>query len=209
MATKTDNIAKPQENKNQGNKIQGNKIQGNKRFRTADITYIGVAVALIAVCSWISIPTTIPFTLQTFAVMLTVLLLGGMRGTIAIIVYILLGAVGVPVFSGFTGGIAKLMGPTGGFIVGFLGTALVMWAFEKFLGKKLWVHITAIVLGLAVCYAFGTLWFMKIYTADDGSKATLAMALSACVIPYLIPEVIKIVLALTLGTNKAIHDVIQ
>lgn len=204
MATKTDNIAKPQENK-----TQENKIQGNKRFRTADITYIGVAVALIAVCSWISIPTTIPFTLQTFAVMLTVLLLGGMRGTIAIIVYILLGAVGVPVFSGFTGGIAKLMGPTGGFIVGFLGTALVMWAFEKFLGKKLWVHITAIILGLAVCYAFGTLWFMKIYTADDGSKATLAMALSACVIPYLIPEVIKIVLALTLGTNKAIHDVIQ
>ncbi len=204
MATKTDNIAKPRENK-----TQENKIQGKKRFRTADITYIGVAVALIAVCSWISIPTTIPFTLQTFAVMLTVLLLGGMRGTIAIIVYILLGAVGVPVFSGFTGGIAKLMGPTGGFIVGFLGTALVMWAFEKFLGKKLWVHITAIVLGLAVCYAFGTLWFMKIYTADDGSKATLAMALSACVIPYLIPEVIKIVLALTLGTNKAIRNVIQ
>ena len=180
-----------------------------KIFHTIDITYISAAVALITICSWISIPTTIPFTLQTFAVMLAVLLLGGMRGTIAITVYILLGAVGVPVFSGFTGGIARLMGPTGGYIIGFLGTALVMWAFEKILGKKLWVYITAIILGLVVCYTFGTVWFIKLYTADDGSKATLAMALSACVIPYLIPEVIKVVLALTIGTNKAVRNVIQ
>ncbi len=194
MAAKTDDIAKSSE---------------KKFFRTIDITYIGAAVALITVCSWISIPTTIPFTLQTFAVMLTVLLLGGMRGTIAITVYILLGAVGAPVFSGFSGGIGKLMGPTGGYIIGFLGTALVMWGFEKFLGKKLWINIAAIVLGLIVCYAFGTMWFVKLYTADDGSKATLAMALSWCVIPYLIPEVIKVVLALTLGTNKAIRSVIQ
>ncbi len=185
------------------------RSKDKKIFHTIDITYIGAAVALITVCSWISIPTTIPFTLQTFAVMLAVLLLGGMRGTIAITVYILLGAVGVPVFSGFTGGIAKLMGPTGGYIIGFLGTALVMWAFEKILGKKLWVYITAIILGLVVCYTFGTMWFIKLYTADDGSKATLAMALSACVIPYLIPEVIKVVLALTIGTNKAVRNVIQ
>ena len=194
MAAKTDKIEKPSE---------------KKIIRTLDITYIGAAVALITICSWISIPTTIPFTLQTFAVMLTVLLLGGMRGTIAIIVYILLGAVGVPVFSGFSGGIGKLMGPTGGYIIGFLGTALVMWGFEKFLGKKLWINIAAIVLGLIVCYALGTMWFIKLYTADDGSKATLAMALSWCVVPYLIPEVIKVVLALTLGTNKAIRSVIQ
>ncbi|MCR5010937.1 MAG: biotin transporter BioY [Lachnospiraceae bacterium] len=185
------------------------RSKDKKIFHTIDITYIGAAVALITVCSWISIPTTIPFTLQTFAVMLAVLLLGGMRGTIAITVYILLGAVGVPVFSGFTGGIARLMGPTGGYIIGFLGTALVMWAFEKILGKKLWVYITAIILGLVVCYTFGTMWFIKLYTADDGSKATLAMALSACVIPYLIPEVIKVVLALTIGTNKAVRNVIQ
>ena len=185
------------------------KTPEKKTLRTIDITYIGAAVALITVCSWISIPTTIPFTLQTFAVMLTVLLLGGMRGTIAITVYILLGAVGAPVFSGFSGGIGKLMGPTGGYIIGFLGTALVMWGFEKILGKKLWVYIAAIVLGLIVCYTFGTMWFIKLYTADDGSKATLAMALSWCVIPYLIPEVIKIVLALTIGTNKAIRSVIH
>ena len=185
------------------------RSKDKKIFHTIDITYIGAAVALITVCSWISIPTTIPFTLQTFAVMLTVLLLGGMRGTIAITVYILLGAVGAPVFSGFSGGIGKLMGPTGGYIIGFLGTALVMWGFEKILGKKLWVYIAAIVLGLIVCYTFGTMWFIKLYTTDDGSKATLAMALSWCVIPYLIPEVIKIVLALTIGTNKAIRSVIH
>ena len=76
---------------------------------TKDLVYIALAAVLICVCSWISIPMAVPFILQTFAVFCVLELLGGRRGTIAVCVYILLGAVGLPVFSGFTGGIGKLL----------------------------------------------------------------------------------------------------
>ena len=80
-------------------------ITEKKGFTTQDITYIGLFTVLIAICSWISIPTTVPFTLQTLGVFLTIGLLGGKRGTISIIIYIVLGAVGLPLFAGFSGGV--------------------------------------------------------------------------------------------------------
>ena len=79
-------------------------------LRTVDVAYIGMFVAVMAICSWISIPATVPFTLQTFAVFMAVGLLGGKRGTIAVVTYVLLGAVGAPVFAGFAGGIGALLG---------------------------------------------------------------------------------------------------
>ena len=108
------------------------------KIRTQDIAYIAIFTALMAVCSWISIPTAIPFTLQTMAVVLAVGLLGGKRGTLAVTAYVLLGAVGAPVFANFSGGIGILLGQTGGYILGFIGSALVIWAMERFLGGKLW-----------------------------------------------------------------------
>ncbi|MEI3229118.1 MAG: biotin transporter BioY [Lachnospiraceae bacterium] len=90
------------------------------RNKTRDMVYIAIFAVLIAICSWISIPTTVPFTLQTFAVFLAVGVLGGKRGTLSILIYLLLGAIGVPVFAGFTGGIGIVLGTTGGYIIGFL-----------------------------------------------------------------------------------------
>ena len=98
------------------------------------MAYIGLFAVVIAICSWISIPTVVPFTLQTFAVFLAVAVLGGKRGTLSVIVYVLLGAVGLPVFSGFKGGIGVLLNTTGGYIIGFIFSALLMWAFEKAFG---------------------------------------------------------------------------
>ena len=95
-----------------------------KQFRVVDLTYMAVCAALIAVCSWISIPAAVPFTLQTFAVFCVLGLLGGKRGTVSILVYILLGAIGLPVFSGFNGGIGALLGTTGGYIIGFIFVGL-------------------------------------------------------------------------------------
>lgn len=95
------------------------------------MAYIGLFAVVIAICSWISIPTVVPFTLQTFAVFLTVSVLGGKRGTLSVIIYVLLGAVGLPVFSGFKGGVGALLNTTGGYIIGFIFSALIMWAFEK------------------------------------------------------------------------------
>ena len=108
-----------------------------RRMDTRDITMIAVCTAMMVICSWISIPATVPFTMQTFGVFLCVGLLGGRRGTLAVSVYLLLGAVGLPVFSGFTGGIGHLFGATGGYIIGFLFSALVMWLIERLHGRSI------------------------------------------------------------------------
>ena len=102
------------------------------------LVYIALFVAIIAVCSWISIPTPIlvPFTLQTFAVFVTAGLLGTKRGTTAVVVYMLLGIIGVPVFSQFRSGLGILLGNTGGYLIGFLFTALAVGIITKIFGKK-------------------------------------------------------------------------
>ena len=151
----------------------------------------------MAICAWISIPGQIPFTLQTMGVFLAVGLLGGKRGTVAVLVYILMGAVGLPVFSGFAGGLGKLLGMTGGYIVGFLVSALLMWAMEALFGSKKWVLPVSMVVGLIACYAFGTAWFMVVYTSSKGA-ITLGAVLGMCVIPYIIPDAVKIAVALLL-----------
>ena len=168
-----------------------------KKMKTLDMVYIALFACLMAICAWISIPGQIPFTLQTMGVFLAVGLLGGKRGTLAVLVYILMGAVGLPVFSGMSGGIGKLLGMTGGYIVGFLFSALIMWAMEALLGKKLWVLALSMVAGLIVCYAFGTGWFLVVYTSSKGA-ITLGAVLGMCVLPYIIPDLIKIALALVL-----------
>lgn len=168
-----------------------------EKWKTLDLAYIGMFVALMAVCSWINIPTTVPFTLQTFAVFATVAILGMKRGTIAVLVYIILGAVGVPVFAGFSGGFGTLLGTTGGYIIGFLFTALITGGIIKAFGKKTWVMAAAMVLGLVACYAFGTVWFICVYTSTK-SAVGIMTALSWCVIPFIIPDLCKIALAILL-----------
>lgn len=165
--------------------------------KTYDLVYIALFAVLIAICAWISVPTTVPFTLQTFGIFLTVGLLGGKRGSMAVLVYILLGAAGIPVFSGFTGGIGRLLGNTGGYIVGFLASALVMWALEKVMGRKTWALAVQMVLGLIACYAIGTVWFMVVYSGTSGTVGLMTV-LGWCVIPFIIPDLIKIALALVL-----------
>lgn len=168
-----------------------------KKLTTKDMVYIAMFACLMAICAWISIPGQIPFTLQTMGVFLAVGLLGGRRGTLAILVYVLMGAIGLPVFSGFAGGFGKLLGATGGYIVGFLFSALIMWAMEAIPGKKKWVLPLSMVLGLLACYAFGTAWFLVVYTKSKGA-ISLAAVLGMCVIPYIIPDAVKIACALVL-----------
>ena len=173
--------------------------------KTLNLILIALMAALMAVCSWISIPAAeAPFTLQTFAVFTAIGLLGGRRGTIAVAVYILLGAVGLPVFAGFTGGPGRLLGTTGGYIIGFLFSALVMWCTEKLLGAKLPALTIAMVLGLITCYAFGTAWFVLVYTSTKGAVGILT-ALGWCVFPYIIPDLIKIALAAIVITKLRPH----
>lgn len=173
------------------------KTVNKSKWSTLDMAYIAVFAVLIAICSWISIPTVVPFTLQTFAVFAAVGILGGRRGTLAVLVYILLGAIGIPVFAGFSGGVGVLFGTTGGYILGFLLTGLLYWGLTKALGEKLPIMILSMVLGLVVCYAFGTAWFMVVYAKMSGAIG-IGTALSWCVIPFIIPDLCKIALAVAL-----------
>lgn len=164
------------------------------KLSVRDLCYMAFGVALISVCSWISVPAAVPFTLQTFAVCLITALLGLRLGMWTVSGYILLGAVGVPVFSGFRGGPGALLGTTGGYIVGFLFTALIVGLAVRRFGRKLPVLLGGMALGILVCYAFGTAWFMLVYARSTG-PVSLAAALGWCVLPYLLPDAGKIILA--------------
>ncbi len=165
-----------------------------ERRGARDLAYVAIGVAMLTVCAWTSIPLTIPITLQTFAICLVAALLGTRLGLWTVAVYILLGAVGVPVFSGFRGGMGALLGTTGGYIIGFLFTALVVGLAVDRLGRKTPVLILSMVIGVLICYAFGTAWFVLVYTKSSGGIG-IVTALSWCVFPYLIPDGVKIVLA--------------
>lgn len=168
-------------------------------MKIKDLTLCAVFAALMAVCAWITIPLPgVPFTMQTFALFLTLTLLGGMRGTVVCVVYLLLGAVGLPVFSGFRGGMGALLGATGGYIWGFLATALIYWYLTRVFGNSFRVQLTALVLGLAACYALGSGWFMLVYLRAD-KAITFWAVLAKCVIPFIIPDLAKLSLALLLG----------
>jgi len=152
------------------------------------LIFCAVAVALIGVCAWVQIPFAVPFTLQTFGICCALLILGGKGGTVAVLVYLCTGAVGLPVFSGFGGGIGKLLGPTGGYLLGFLPMCLFYWALEKQLPPWLLLAV-----GTLLCYACGTLWFSHVYAV------TLWAALAKCVVPFLLPDGLKIALALAVA----------
>lgn len=180
----------------------------NTKVRTTNqpllyLVYTAVFTALIAVCSQISIPTpTVPFTLQTFAVFMAGGLLGWKRGTLSVIIYILLGIVGIPVFAEFSGGLGVLLGMTGGYIIGFIFTTLIVGFMCEKLGRKLWVLALSMALGLAVCYAFGTVWFMVVYSRNV-EQIGLAAAIGLCVVPYLLFDAAKIVVASILVNRLA------
>lgn len=176
------------------------------RAATVTVAYIAVAVALNVVCAWLTVPAVIPFTMQTFAVFFALCFLGGAGGTAVIAVYLAMGLVGLPVFSGFRGGVVALMGPTGGYLVGFLASALLYWLGAALLRDKahsLLVQAVLCALGLLVCYLLGTVWFIYVYHAVDG----WAKALTLCVVPYVLPDACKIALAVLVAkaVRRATH----
>lgn len=161
-------------------------------IKAKNMALCGLFAALLALCAWLSFPLgDAMITLQTFGIFLCLGILGGKRGTISILVYLLLGAVGLPVFSGFRGGIGTLLGVTGGYLTGFLFCGLTYWLLTTVLPKY---PLLAMVTGLFVCYCFGSIWYYYMYTAA-GSSATLGFIVMKCILPYLLPDAIKLLLA--------------
>ena len=162
-------------------------------MKAKNMALCGLFTAILTVCAWISIPVgDMVITLQTFAVFLTLGLLGGKNGTVTMLVYLLLGAVGAPVFSGFRGGLGALLGTTGGYLFGFMLTCLAYWLLTSFQNSPV-MRLIAMALGLVLCYGCGSWWYMTRYL--DSGAITLGLVLARCVLPYLIPDAVKLGLA--------------
>ena len=171
-------------------------------FSVRAITYCGLFAAGITLCAWLYIPFgPIGFTLQTFALFLALFTLGGKWGSMAFFVYLLMGAVGLPVFSGFRGGMGALFGATGGYIWGLALAGPLYWLLTRLFGPK--AAIPSAFLGMLLCYLLGTLWFFAMYSENSGLWAVLLN----CVVPYVLPDAIKIFLAYTL--SKRLRAVIE
>ncbi|MBR4703411.1 MAG: biotin transporter BioY [Oscillospiraceae bacterium] len=170
------------------------KNRNNARSLHAAVT-IAMTAVVICVCSWLTVPFTVPFTMQTFAVFAALLLLGGKQGLMAIGLYLLLGLVGLPVFSGFRGGPGHLLGPTGGYLLGFLFTGLYVLLIEGVLPRLRWLpRVLLLAAGLVPCYLAGTLWFVAVMGAQ-GKETGFLSALMLCVVPYILPDIAKLLLA--------------
>ena len=162
-------------------------------MKIKDITLISLMAALMCMLAPISLPLgSIPISLSTFAVYIAAGILGNKRGTMAVLTYILLGAIGLPVFSGFSGGVQKLFGITGGYIIGYLPCVYISGHFIKKAEEKKWVYLIGLSLGTLACYTLGTLWFML------QASVTPLIALSTCVFPFIPGDIIKIIAATTI-----------
>ncbi|MEO1768626.1 MULTISPECIES: biotin transporter BioY [Enterococcus] len=164
------------------------------KLSSREMVLAGMFAAAIGVLSQFTIPFgPIPLTLQTFAVGFVVTILGKKTGTLAILIYLLMGFIGLPVFAGGSAGIGVVFGPTGGFLVGFIFNGLITgWMIEKTSSNYFW-SILANILGAFVTLFFGALWL------KFGASMSWPSAFSVGMIPFLIPGLIKAVAAGYLG----------
>lgn len=178
------------------NETSGTVAVDNQKIRTKQMVLIALMTAVTCVLGPLSIPlpfSPVPISLTNFAIFLAIFVLGMKSGTISFIIYLLLGAIGVPVFSSFRGGFQVLAGPTGGYLIGFIFLALIMgFALDHF-DRKLVPTIIGMIIGMAVCYAFGTVWLAKLLSLSF--KEGLMMG----VIPYLAGDAAKIIIAAIVG----------
>jgi biotin transport system substrate-specific component len=171
-------------------------MENNRRNRLYRFILSALFAALVAVGSYLFIPlpfTPVPINLALLAVYLAGGLLGPKYGSLSLAVYVLLGAVGLPVFTGFTGGLSIIAGPTGGYIIGYIWAALAVGLIAGTERKPaIWRLAAAVSAGLIACYAFGTVWFMI------STKTGFVASLMLCVVPFLIGDALKIIAAIFL-----------
>ena len=164
--------------------------------KTKIITLIGLMTGVTCILGPLSIPipvSAVPITFTNLAIYLSAIILGQKKATVSYLIYLLIGLVGVPVFSGFTGGPGKLLGPTGGYLIGFIFMAFITGYFVDRFPGKIHMYVTGMVLGIIVTYIFGTAWLA--YQAN----MTFLAALFVGVVPYIVGDIIKIIVATVIG----------
>ncbi len=171
--------------------------------KTLSLTQIALCTASVVLSAMLTLPFgPVPITMQTFAIFLCGGLLGMKRGLMALVLYMILGLVGLPVFSGFRGGFSVLFEPTGGYLLGFfacvVASAVGVKYSEKFAGKSkqnIFLFLSMFT-GLVICYFFGTVWYMIFYIGVE--TISFFSILTVCVFPFVLPDIIKILLAMLL-----------
>lgn len=166
-----------------------------RAFTTAQMTLTAIMAAILCILGPLSIPipvSPVPITLTNLAIYFSVCILGWKLGTVSYLIYLAIGLVGLPVFSSFGSGFGKLLGPTGGYLIGFIFMALICGLFFEKCSSKALLFL-GLVLGSLVNYAFGTAWLAA------QANLTFSQALWAGVIPYLPADLIKILLAVWLA----------
>lgn len=159
---------------------------------TKSLVTTGMFTAIVAVLSILEFPspTGVPFTLQTFAIALCGFVLGWKQGTLCVFLYVLLGAIGVPIYAGMTGGLGKLFGVTGGFLFGFIPMA-ALCGLKKDTSNKVFAILSGLI-GLGICHIFGALQFSFIMTAKNNTEISFISAMLAVSIPYLIKDILSV-----------------
>lgn len=172
----------------------GKKIKKMKKITVSQMAAIAVMAAVICVLGPLSVPIgAVPISLTPLAVYISVFLLGRKKGTMAVFLYILIGLIGIPVFSGFTGGPGKLFGPTGGYLISFVPMAYLAGIFIDRYWNRWLLQLLGMLLGLVLCYAFGTVWLATV------AGYTFTQALAIGVIPFIGFDLAKIAVSLLLG----------
>jgi biotin transport system substrate-specific component len=177
---------------------ENNPARGNSSTKMTVLTITRVALCAAVICVLgplsIHIPISpVPITLGILGIFLAVYINGWLYGTLSVLIYLLIGFAGVPVFSDFSAGMTKLGGPTGGYLLGFIPLALLAGFFISKFEKKIPLHILGMILGTIVCYAFGTAWLAV------SLNLTFPAALMAGVVPYIPADLAKMAIAIGIG----------
>ena len=167
------------------------------RVSRSSHTYAMVSTALMTAVTCILAPLSVPIgpvpiSFTNLAIYISLYLLDWKRGTVSYFLYLLIGFAGLPVFSGFTGGVAKLAGPTGGYIVGFIPMAIIAGIVIDHFNQR-WLQLLGMIVGTAICYALGTAWFCM------QAGYTVSAALAVCVFPFIPADLVKMLIAMTIG----------
>ena len=161
---------------------------------TRTMTETALMAAVLCILGPLALPIgPVPISLATFGVLLAAYVIGPIKSAISCLIYLAVGAIGLPVFSGFQGGFAKLAGPTGGYLLGYLFLALIAGYFIQHFNNKTWMYFIGMCLGTAVLYAIGTFWLSHV------AGLSLGEALAAGVLPFIPGDIIKIIVAIVLG----------
>ena len=169
-------------------------MENTKKINTHQLTLIGLMAAVTCILGPISLPIGIvPISLTNLAIYFSVYVLGRKRGTLSYLVYLFIGLIGIPVFSGFSGGFTKLFGPTGGYLIGFIFIALISGIFIDKFPNKIYMCFLGMILGTIVTYIFGTSWLAY------QTNITFNASLSVGVLPFIPGDIVKMVIASLIG----------